>query len=165
MDPIALLPLTRGLLWLTSPPRVYLLIQLDDFEALAIKCKDPQVIAERHHARSGLTHVNGGMTGAGQVAIAGLEQRQTSVENSLRELKGRVAGGGGNSAAMKVVSADIAALQKQMSEMMVFKTQQDGVVRVLQNKVIALESQLASRDVAAAAAAAAAAEAIAAGAD
>ena len=107
------------------------------------------------------------MTGAGQAAIAGLEQRQTSVENGLRDLRTQVAssGAGGKADVVKVMSADVAALQKQMSEMMVFKTQQDGVVRVLQNQVMALERQLASRDASAAAAAAAAAEALAAGAD
>jgi urease alpha subunit len=138
-------------------------MQLEDFEALSMKCKDPMVIAERHHVRSGLTHISEGMNGAGEAAIHDLVQRQISVEKALQDLKTQAAGGG--SGRVSGVSADIATLQKQMTEMMLFKTQQSEVVSALQNKVLALESQLASRDAAAAAAAAAAAEALAAGAD
>ena len=58
-------------------------VQLEDFESLAIKCKDPSVIAERHHARSGLATV-GGLNGDGAASIARIEQRQASIESQLR---------------------------------------------------------------------------------
>ena len=139
--------------------------QIHDFESLAIKCKDPGVIAERHHARS---IAKGGMTGAAEGAVARLEQKHAMMESQLRQMKlaaDRAPSGG----ASVEQAAVVAQLQSQVAELVKSVSQQDGVVRELQNKVAALEQQLIERDAAAAAAAeaaaAAAAELVAAGAD
>jgi uncharacterized protein involved in exopolysaccharide biosynthesis len=136
-------------------------VQLEDFESLAIKCKDPSVIAERHHARSGLATA-GGLNGNGAASIARIEQRQASIESQLRQMKTKVDGG---SPAAAGASPELAEIQKQVADLMKFKAHQDGVMRALQSKVAMLEEKLADRDAAAAAAAAAAAELVAAGAD
>ena len=138
--------------------------QLDDFESLAVKCKDPSVIAERHHARSGLTVARGGLNGLAEGALARLEQRQATMESQLQQMKADAerASSGGASAGQ---SAAVSQLQGQVAELVKTTSQQDGIIRGLQNKVAALETQLAARDAAAAAAAAAAAELVAAGAD
>ena len=141
--------------------------QIDDFESLAIKCKDPSVIAERHHARS-LTVAKGGLTGTGEAALARLEQKHATMEAQLRQMKterGRAPSGG----ASADQSAAVAQLQAQVAELVKSVSRQDGVIQQLQIKVESLERQLAERDAAAtaaaAAAAAAAAELVAAGAD
>ena len=143
-------------------------VQIDDFESLAIKCKDPSVIAERHHAHSRLAVAKGGLGGTGEAALARLEQKHATMEAQLRQMKierERTPSGG----ASADQSAAVAQLQNQVAELVQSVSQQAGVIQKLQTTVELLERQLADRDAAAAsaaaAAAAAAAELVAAGAD
>ena len=129
---------------------------LEDFETLAVRCKDPAVTAARHHAASKLGHAHASHH-AHQHSINQLEQRMTKVEVSARSAheaigkgggKGGGGGGGGDPAAVKAVAGDVAALRKRLDELAAWKSTQDQV----QSKLAAMESQVSQSKQAAAAA-------------